>query len=89
MAFEMLNGSRSFSGPRQDDYRHQHLHDDAPALAAASPVLKALVGECLYKASGARPTPGNVVARLMAAKKVPASRERARLQQANMQQVER
>jgi eukaryotic-like serine/threonine-protein kinase len=48
-----------------------------------------MIGECLYEAPGARPNPANVAARLMAAQKAPASEGRARLQQANMQQVER
>ena len=89
MAFELINGSRPFQGPGQDDYRHQHLHGDPPALGNTPPSLRALIGECLYKAPGARPNPGNVVARLMAAQKAPASGGRARLQQANMREVER
>jgi eukaryotic-like serine/threonine-protein kinase len=89
MAFELLNDSPPFRGPGQDDYRHQHLHDDPPASGNTPTSLRALISECLYKAPGARPNPGNVVARLIAAQKAPVSEGRSRLQQANMQEVER
>lgn len=64
MAFEMLQGGLPFRGPRIDDYREQHLHDDPPTLNVGTAALKAMVAETLFKAPGARPSPANLVARL-------------------------
>lgn len=64
IAFELLAGTRPFVGPESHDFREQQLHADPPALTAGPPALRALVGECLFKAAGARPSAANVVARL-------------------------
>lgn len=64
MAFEILQGSLPFRGPHIEDYREQHLHDDPPALSVGTAPLKAMVGEALFKAPGARPSPANLAARL-------------------------
>ena len=64
MAFEMLHGSRPFSGPNIEDYREQHLHEQPPALNAGTPALQAMIAEALFKAPGARPSPANLLARL-------------------------
>lgn len=68
MAFEMLTGARPFLGPNFEDYREQHLHSDAPALKSGTSVLRALVGEMLFKAAGARPSAANMLARLEGSK---------------------
>lgn len=86
ISYELLSGTRPFAGPRQDDFRQQHLHDTAPP-APGSPALAALIGECLYKASGARPTPANVLARLERLTPAPTLAGVAALQQANQQEV--
>jgi serine/threonine-protein kinase len=64
IAFEMLCGRRPFPGPNIEDYREQHLHEDAPALDEGTSALRALVAEALFKAPGARPSPANFLARL-------------------------
>lgn len=61
IAYELLTKRRPFSGP---DFRRQHLQEGAPDLDGVPPSLGALVEECLYKAPQARPTPGNIIARL-------------------------
>lgn len=66
MAHEVFAGARPFGGPTWEDFRDQHLHQDAPDLAGVSTALAALVGECLYKSPQARPAPANVHARLLA-----------------------
>jgi eukaryotic-like serine/threonine-protein kinase len=64
MAYEMLAGSRPFSGPNRHDFRDQHLHHDPASLECVPTVLAALVEECLYKAPETRPRPSNIAARL-------------------------
>lgn len=82
MAYEMVVGRRPFDGVTIDELREQHLHTDAPAAAGVSPVLAALIAECLFKAPGSRPSPANVLARLERVL-APASAGAARLQAAN------
>ena len=89
MAFELLMGDPPFSGPTQDDYRQQHLHEEAPALAGAPLLLGALVSECLFKAPETRPTPSNLRARLDAVESAPPTSGLARLQRANEAEVQR
>jgi serine/threonine-protein kinase len=67
VAYQLLTGSLPFPGPTQEDFRHQHLHENPPRLTAAGSRLRALVDECLYKAPQSRPTPANVLARLQRA----------------------
>lgn len=82
MGFELLMGERPFRGPEREDYRRQHLMEDAPAVTGLPPLLAGLITECLYKPFGARPTPTNVLKRLEVALQ-PASPAVARLQAAN------
>ncbi|WP_298462673.1 serine/threonine-protein kinase [uncultured Cellulomonas sp.] len=67
MAFQMLSGSLPFAGPGWEDYREQHLHEDAPPLHNVSPRLAALVAECLQKPPQARPAPEVLISRLQRA----------------------
>src|SRR5437588_1737878 len=55
IAFELLQGQRPFSGPAPWDYQDQHLNRPSPPLAGCPPSIAALVTECLYKPSRARP----------------------------------
>lgn len=80
MAFEMISGSLPFRGP---DFREEHLHSDPPPLGAVPAPLAAIVEECLYKAAGARPSPGNVLARLSKIAESRPSDGLAKLQEAN------
>ncbi|MFE2500177.1 serine/threonine-protein kinase [Streptomyces scopuliridis] len=64
LAYELLEGTRPFTGPAEHDYQEQHLHGTPPPLTTAPPLLAALITECLYKAPQARPAAGNVLARL-------------------------
>ncbi len=85
IAFEMMQGKRPFPGP---DYRDQHLNQPSPPLMGCPPPLASLIAECLYKAPAARPTAANVLARLEASQK-PSSSGVAKLQEANLANVER
>lgn len=89
MAFEMLTGSRPFLGPSFEDYREQHLHSDAPALKSGTSALRALVGEMLIKAAGARPSAANVLARLERSKQQPRPGGLAKLGEVHLQEVAR
>ena len=46
MAYEMLSGHLPFPGP---DFRQQHLTLPAPTLTSATPRLRTLIEECLYR----------------------------------------
>jgi serine/threonine-protein kinase len=83
IAFEILSGERPFLGPSESDYREQHLHGDAQGIVTVGAAMAALVGECLYKAPEARPSPANLSARLTKIAQQPASAGLARLQEAN------
>jgi serine/threonine-protein kinase len=85
MAFELLEGRLPFPGP---DFRQQHLNEPAPALSGCPSWLASLVNECLFKASAARPTAANILARLRGSGK-PASPAAERLQQVQKAVVER
>lgn len=61
VAYELTQGKVPFDGP---DYRSAHLNAEPPELTGVPPALASLIVECLYKASGARPTAANIVARL-------------------------
>jgi serine/threonine protein kinase len=89
IGFELLSGSRPFTGPDIGDYRDQHLHGDPRPLGNVPAGLASLITECLYKSAGARPSPENILTRLRSAERAPLSAGRARLQQANMQEVAR
>ncbi|MFI6827608.1 serine/threonine-protein kinase [Kribbella sp. NPDC050241] len=86
IGYQLLSGQLPFPGP---DFRTQHLHEHAPALAAGTARLRTLIEECLWKAPTARPTPAGLVARLAATGAEPSSPGAARLAQANQAEVER
>ena len=83
IGYEMLAGKRPFPGPGQEDFREQHLHADLAPLEQVDAPLASLVEECLIKASGARPSPANLMVRLERAATPPSSPGLARLQEAN------
>ncbi|MFG2351491.1 serine/threonine protein kinase [Streptomyces phaeochromogenes] len=64
LAYELLEGTLPYTGPYEHDFHDQHLHGRLPPLAAAPPLLAALVTECLFRAPQGRPAAGNVLARL-------------------------
>ncbi|WP_433082448.1 serine/threonine-protein kinase [Dactylosporangium sp. CA-052675] len=64
MAFELLSGQLPFPGPREPDYRRQHLQESPPTLVGPSPSLAGLVAECLSKAPGSRPSATEISRRL-------------------------
>jgi hypothetical protein len=71
MAFEFLQGKRPFPGPEIDDFHDQHLNQLPPAISGCPLSLASLVNECLFKASAARPTSANILARLRAGQRMP------------------
>lgn len=89
MAFEMLTGARPFLGPNFEDYREQHLHSDAPAPKNGTSALRALIGEMLFKAAGARPSPANMLARLERSQQLQKSGGLAKLGEVHLQEVAR
>ena len=84
VAYELLTGKRPFLGP---DFRHQHLKESPRPISGIPDRLRALVGECLYKPSEARPRLQNLLTRLKASMET-ASPGGVRLQQANVLAVE-
>jgi eukaryotic-like serine/threonine-protein kinase len=64
MGYEMLRGVLPFTGPHLEDFREQHLHSDLPSFANIDASLAAIIEACLIKASGARPLPADLLARL-------------------------
>lgn len=89
MAFEMLTGRRPFRGRTLEQLREEHLHSEPPSLEGVPVSLAAVVEECLYKASEARPAPANLKARLERLAQPPASVGLAKLQEANRAEVAR
>lgn len=89
VAFEMLTGRRPFSGPAMHDFRMQHLHQAPPEPPSGPTSLKALVGECLFKAPEARPSPSNFLARIERLRHTALSPGLARLEEANLAYVGR
>lgn len=85
MTFELLQGELPFHGP---DFREQHLDQPPPSVGNCPPSLASLVNECLFKAAAARPTPGNILARLRASQE-PASSAAAKLQAVQKAVVEK
>jgi hypothetical protein len=82
IAWEVAMGRRPFNGPSWDDFRDQHLHENAPPVTGVPTSVASLIDECLYKAAEARPTPKNLLARLERASQ-PASAAASLLQAAN------
>jgi eukaryotic-like serine/threonine-protein kinase len=89
IAFELLIHSWPFQGPDLHDFRDQHLHADPAPLTAGTPRLRAMVGECLFKAPGARPRAANVLARLEGIGKTNRAGGLAKLEAANLAEVTR
>jgi serine/threonine protein kinase len=87
IAYELLTGSRPFAGPQPHNLREQHLHQDPAQPCDVSPLLAALVDECLNKAPGARPSPSDILNRLTRAAEAPSSAGLAKLQEANRAQA--
>ena len=88
IAYELLSGYRPFPGPGKDDLRDQHLEWTPPALDDVPPELAGLVAGCLMKPPEARPGPTRLLAHLTTNRPM-ASGAAARLQQANLQSVQR
>lgn len=89
LAYEILEGTRPFTGPAEHDYQEQHLHGTPPPLTTAPPLLAALITECLFRASQGRPAAGNVLARLGQIPAAPLSGGLAALAQANQGAIAR
>lgn len=89
IAFELFAGRRPFTGPTEDSYREQHLHESPPRLEGVPPLLSALVDECMFKGPEARPTPANILVRVEQARTTPASPGLKRLQEAHASAVAR
>ncbi|MFC1428612.1 serine/threonine-protein kinase [Streptacidiphilus sp. N1-12] len=89
IGYEMFAGTTPFTGPEVSDFQRQHLSEAVPRLSAAPAPFAALIGECLYRAPQARPTPGNIVARLETMVRVPLAGGLAALAQANHGEVTR
>ncbi|MFF7648186.1 serine/threonine-protein kinase [Streptomyces canus] len=64
LAYELLEGTRPFTGPYEHNYQEQHLHGTPPPLTTAPALLAALITECLFRAPQGRPAAGNVLERL-------------------------
>ena len=82
MAFELVAGHLPFPGPRQEDFRDQHIHSVPPRLEVGD-ALASLVDVCMSKGAGARPKPQQLLTRLRASQREAPSEGLARLQQAN------
>lgn len=89
IAFELLTQSWPFPGPAQYDFRDQHLHTDPAALTVGPSSLRAMIGECLFKAPGARPRAANVLARLERIGQTNRAGGLALLEEANLAEVVR
>lgn len=89
IGFEMLTGQLPFPGPTVEDFRHQHLHTNPPALDGVPAALATVLDECVFKAPAARPSPANLLERLSRQQAAPASGGLAALQAANQLEVRR
>jgi eukaryotic-like serine/threonine-protein kinase len=89
MGFEMVQRRRPFAGPKMEDFREQHLHDEPPPLDGVPSRLASLLEECLYKAAAARPAPSNLLARLAKATESSGSAGLSKLQEAQLSEVAR
>ena len=88
VAYELLAGRRPFAGPKEHDYREQHLEGTPEAIPNVPVPLQTLIDECLLKGPEARPTPHNLRQQLKGHSSVPSEAAR-RLQQANAVAVKR
>ncbi|WP_212824401.1 serine/threonine-protein kinase [Catellatospora sp. TT07R-123] len=88
IAYEMVAGRAPFSGdPAQ--LRNAHLHNDPPPVHGIPPSFAAIIEDCLSKSPGSRPSPENLLKRLVRASVPPAAGSIARLQEANLAEVKR
>ena len=85
MAYELLEGHLPFEGDTAAELREMHLNTAPPDLSIKMPRLQVMVGQCLYKAPGARPTVDWVLQQLAHAADAPASPGIQRLQQVSQQ----
>ena len=85
MAYELLEGHLPFEGDTAAELRKMHLHDAPPGLSIEVPQLQLMVGQCLYKAPGARPAADWVLQQLAHAADAPASPGIQQLQQVSQQ----
>ena len=88
VAYELLAGRRPFAGPKEHDYREQHLEGTPEAIPNVPVPLQTLIDECLLKGPEARPTPHNLRQQLKGHSNAPSEAAR-RLQQANAVAVKR
>lgn len=88
IAYELLSGERPFKGPKEHDYRDQHLNQQPPPLQNCPPPLSTLITECLLKAPGARPTAQNILDRLKQISQ-PSTGTISRLQQVDRKAIEK
>ncbi len=65
VAYELLAGQVPFVGPEVHDYRRQHLEDTPESISGIPLKIQSLIDECIYKSSEARPSPQNLLARLV------------------------
>ena len=77
VAYQLVTGELPFKGP---DFYEQHRQENPTPLAAASPLLRALIVEMLAKSPDARPTPEQILDRLARINSRSASPAVARLQ---------
>lgn len=89
IAYELLSGEPPFDVQDLGELREKHLHVIPAPLSNVSPVLGALVEECLYKAPEARPRPTRLLERLKFGSQPVAAGGLRRLQEANRLEVAR
>lgn len=64
VGYELVSGSKPFSGPELEDYRTQHLENRPARLSGVPSSFADLMDEALYKPQESRPRPSNFAARL-------------------------
>ncbi len=84
----MLKGRLPFEGPEPHDYRDQHLHRSPEPLTTVSAPLRALVSECLAKATEVRPSAAQFAARFRRGATKPLAGGLAALSEANAHDVQ-
>ena len=85
MAYELLEGHLPFEGDTAAELREMHLNTAPPDLSIEVPRLQVMVGQCLYKAPGARPAADWVLQQLTHVGGAPASPGIQQLQQVSQQ----
>ncbi|MFD7731285.1 serine/threonine-protein kinase [Kitasatospora phosalacinea] len=89
IAHELISGTVPFTGPYDEDFCDQHLHEDPPTRPGIPAALDALVEECLNKSPRSRPNPGNLVVRLEKIQQAPSRGGLAALARANRDEAAR